>query len=98
MYDFFCTDPKDMYYKILADRSGYFKESEKGVKTMCQLMQQLRADGYNEGWVGGERKKAKETAAALSEKGWTSDQISEIIKYDSKEIEEWLRKDKASLS
>ena len=114
MHDFFCTDPRDMYYKILADRSGYFKESEKGVKTMCQLMQQLRADGYNEGWTGGlaegwaggkaegmldgERKKAKETAVALSEKGWTADQISEIIKYDSKEIEEWLKKDKATLS
>ena len=106
MHDFFCTDPKDMYYKILADRSGYFKKSEKGVRTMCQMMQELGDIRYNEGWVGGkaegmidgEMKKAKEMAAALSEKGWTSDQISEIIKYDSKEIEEWLRKDKASLS
>ena len=114
MHDFFCTDPKDMYYKILADRSGYFKKSEKGVRTMCQMMQELGDIRYNEGWTGGlaegwaggkaegmldgERKKAKETAVALSEKGWTADQISEIIKYDSKEIEEWLRKDKASLS
>ncbi|WP_330611134.1 hypothetical protein [Blautia luti] len=29
MYDFSCTDPKDMYYKILADRVRYFKEDEE---------------------------------------------------------------------
>lgn len=28
MYDFSYADPKDMYYKILADRVRYFKEDE----------------------------------------------------------------------
>ena len=117
MHDFFCTDPNKMYYKTLANRARYFKENEKGVKTMCQMMQELGDIRYNEGWSGGlakgwesgwndgkaegvldgERKKAKETAVALFEKGWTSDQISEIIKYDSKEIEGWLKEDKVSL-
>ena len=31
MHDFSCTNPKDMYYKILADRVRYFKEDEEGV-------------------------------------------------------------------
>ena len=28
MHDFYCTDPKDMNYKILAERVRYFKEDE----------------------------------------------------------------------
>ena len=42
MYDFSCTDPKDMYYKILADRVRYFKEDEEGVLTMCREMENMR--------------------------------------------------------
>ncbi len=30
MHDFFCTDPDDMNYDILADRVRYFKEEKKG--------------------------------------------------------------------
>ena len=42
MHDFSCTDPKDMYYKILADRVRYFKEDEEGVLTMCREMENMR--------------------------------------------------------
>lgn len=31
MHDFSCTNAKDMYYEVLADRVHYFKEDEKGV-------------------------------------------------------------------
>lgn len=31
MHDFACTNAKDMYYEVLADRVHYFKEEEKGV-------------------------------------------------------------------
>ena len=42
MYDFSCTVPKDMYYKMLADRVRYFKEDEEGVLTMCREMENMR--------------------------------------------------------
>ena len=42
MHDFSCTDPKDMYYKILADRVRYFKEDEEGVLIMCREMENMR--------------------------------------------------------
>ena len=42
MHDFSCTNPKDMYYKILADRVRYFKEDEEGVLTMCREMENMR--------------------------------------------------------
>ncbi len=41
MKDFACSNPKDMYYKILADRVKYFKEDEKGVGVMCKAVEEL---------------------------------------------------------
>lgn len=31
MHDFFCTDAKDMFYPVLANRVQYFKQDAKGV-------------------------------------------------------------------
>ena len=40
VHDFFCTDPKDMYYKELAERVRYYKETEEGVTAMCKSMEE----------------------------------------------------------
>lgn len=40
--DFACTNAKDMYYEVLADRVHYFKEDEKGVAVMCKAMEDMR--------------------------------------------------------
>ena len=48
MHDFSCTNPKDMYYKILADRVRYFKEDEEGVLTMCREMENMRKESSHE--------------------------------------------------
>lgn len=42
MHDFSCTQPKDMNYKVLADRSRFFKEEEEGVAIMCKAMEDMR--------------------------------------------------------
>ena len=42
MHDFTCTNAKDMYYEVLADRVHYFKEDEKGVAIMCKAMEDMR--------------------------------------------------------
>jgi len=39
MQDFFCKDPREMHYKVLSDRAGYFKKDKEGVDTMCKLME-----------------------------------------------------------
>ena len=49
MHDFFCTDPAKMHYKELAKRADYFKAETKGVNTMCEIMEQLQAEGRAEG-------------------------------------------------
>lgn len=41
MKDFFCTNPADMHYKVLADRTRYFKEDKEGVATMCKAMEDM---------------------------------------------------------
>ena len=44
MHDFTCTNAKDMYYEVLADRVHYFKEDEKGVAIMCKAMEDMNGD------------------------------------------------------
>ena len=48
MHDFSCNNPDDMYYKLLADRTRYFKEDEEGVAEMCELMEDLLDSGKKE--------------------------------------------------
>ena len=44
MHDFNCTKASDMKNKILADKVRYYKETQKGVSQMCQIMEDLIAD------------------------------------------------------
>ena len=110
MHDFFCTDPNEMYYKTLAGRARYFKENEKGVKNMCQMIQDLVADGYNEGfkgglaegWEGGMAKGkaegARATAWNLRKLGMDSMTIAGAVGYDEETVEKWLKEYKDSIS
>ena len=49
MHDFNCSNPDDMHYGILADKTRYLKESEKGVSEMCKAMEDIRNESYAEG-------------------------------------------------
>lgn len=60
MHDFACTDPKDMYYDVLADRVRFFKESKEGVSIMCRAMEDMRNQALREG--------RREGAAAVAKK------------------------------
>lgn len=62
MHDFSCKNPDDMYYKILADCTRYYKEDEKGVDAMCKIMEEL---------IDGEK---KESAVRLLKIGKLSDE------------------------
>ena len=48
MHDFACTEAKDMFYQVLADRVRYFKEDEKGVTLMCKAMEDMRNETARE--------------------------------------------------
>ena len=53
MHDFTCQDPNDMNYEILAERVRYFKTVKKGVESMCEILEQMRNESYQSGWIKG---------------------------------------------
>ena len=75
MHDFSCTNPDDMNYEALAKKARYFKQDEKGVATMCKIMEDMR----NEAAQKAELKNARETAMRMIKKGKMS--LEEIAEY-----------------
>ena len=72
MHDFFCTNPDDMHYKVLADRVRYFKQTEEGVSIMCKAMEDMRNEAV--------LKHAKETVLRMLANGkLTHEEIAECV-------------------
>ena len=69
MHDFSCTDPDDMNYEILAKKARYFKQDEKGVATMCKLMEDMRNEAAREAAHKAERESARKTAKRFLKMG-----------------------------
>ena len=75
MHDFSCTDPDDMNYEALARGARYFKQDEKGVATMCKIMEDMR----NEAAQQAEQNKAKKMAIRMIKAGKMS--LEDIADY-----------------
>ncbi len=54
MHDFFCVDPDKMWYPVLAKRTRYFKEDERGINEMGSLYERLLSEGEARGLKMGE--------------------------------------------
>lgn len=78
MKDFFCTNPADMHYKVLADRTRYFKEDKEGVATMCKAMEDMLTEEVTEN--------KKEIAISMIKDGALS--LEKIATYVGLTIEE----------
>lgn len=80
MHDFSCKNPNDMYYKVLADKTRYYKEDEKGVQTMCKLMEDLIDD------------EKKEIALKMLKDGKLNEkEIAKYFNLSKEQIEELLK-------
>ena len=94
MHDFHCKDADEMYSEVLAKRVRELKETEEGVYSMCQEMDEI----YNEGMLIGEKrgeergeKKAKKaTAISLSEMGLPVEQIARGVKESVSIVQAWI--------
>lgn len=42
MSDFYCTNADDMCYKELSDRVKLYKETEEGVNTVCDILEEMK--------------------------------------------------------
>ncbi len=77
MHDFHCKKADDMKNKILADRTRYLKESDKGVKHMCRIMEDFEKEAKKEA----REERTIEMAATLLQSGDMSEErIKEIYK------------------
>ncbi len=79
-HDFRCTDPDNMKNEILADRVRYFKESDEGVDSMCQIMEELRDKSF----ALGARKEKKQLIIQLLK----NMSISEVAKNLNMSVED----------
>ena len=94
MHDFHCKDAGEMYSEVLAKRVRELKETEEGVYSMCQEMDEI----YNEGMLIGEKrgeergeKKAKKaTAISLSEMGLPVEQIARGVEESVSIVQAWI--------
>ena len=94
MHDFHCKDASEMYSEVLARRVRELKETEEGVYSMCQEMDEI----YNEGIMRGEKigekrgeKKAKKaTAISLAEMGLSVEQIARGVKENVSIVRGWI--------
>ncbi len=94
MHDFHCKDASEMYSEVLARRVRELKETEEGVYSMCQEMDEI----YNEGMMCGEKigeergeqKAKKTTAISLAEMGLPVEQIARGVKESESIVKEWL--------
>ncbi|MBQ2618126.1 MAG: PD-(D/E)XK nuclease family transposase [Oscillospiraceae bacterium] len=83
MHDFSCTNPKDMYYGILADRVRFFKESEEGVAIMCRAMEEMR----NQALEAGRKEAVLEMALRMLHSGrFAFEEIAEITALPLEEV------------
>ena len=93
MHDLHCPNSQDMYSKILARRVKELKETQEGVDTMCDKLNELIAEERNEGEKRGILHTQKETAKNLQHMGMALEQISLALNVSVQVIQEWLSAD-----
>lgn len=84
MYDFYCTDAKDIKNRKLAKRVKFFKEDKEGVKIMSNVFEEIKNEGAET--------RAYEIARSLITLGVDDDKILQSTKL-SKHVFEKLKKE-----
>lgn len=78
MHDFSCSNPVDMHYKVLAERTRYFKEDKEGLESMCKVVEDMINEEVRESNI--------EIAIRMLKRGKMS--IEEIAEYVGLDVEE----------
>lgn len=90
MHDFWCKNPSDMHYKVLADRVRYFKEDEKGVAVMCKAIEDMRLEERREA----EKETTEEIARNMLKDNILSiSKIAEYVKLTVEEVEQLAKQE-----
>ena len=89
MHDFFCSDPDEMYFDVLAERARFLKEEEEGVEMMCKAFEDFREKTLRE-WN-------REVAEKVLKKGWTVEETADLLDIDVEEIRKIAEQSKAEM-
>ena len=49
MHDFFCQDPTEMSFPLLARNVRYYKDDAEGMDYMCRISEEIWEEGRQEG-------------------------------------------------
>lgn len=90
MHDLHCKEADKMYSAILSARVHQLKETEEGVKTMCQELEEIYNEGEQSGAQKGELKKARETTFVLLEMGMSVKQIAKAVNLSVETVQNWI--------
>lgn len=82
MHDFSCKNPEDMHYKLLAEKTRYFKEDKRGVAAMSKIIEDLMED-LKEDLIDNEK---RESAVRMLKDGELS--LEKISKYSGLTLEQ----------
>ena len=74
-----------MYFPLMAEKTRYLKENPKGVTEMCKVMEQLRDESLAEG----RETQAKDTALRMLQKGFSIEEIADIINVSVEIVKQW---------
>ena len=94
MHDLHCKEADRMYSNILSARVHQLKQTEEGVKTMCQELEEIYNEGEQSGFLRGEQsgelKAKKEATLSLIEMGMSVEQIAKIVKLSTETVQNWI--------
>lgn len=85
MHDFFCADPKSMNNAILANEVAKYKDTDKGVSSMCRIMEELTNESREEGRLANLLENVKKFMA----RGMSFDEVADTLEL-SKEDREFV--------
>ena len=78
MHNFRSSDPNEMHYPLLAERTRFFKETEEGRNAMCKVIEDMRNESFQEGLQKGMLDKAREVYQELLNDGMSPEKAEKL--------------------
>jgi hypothetical protein len=89
MHDFLCSDPDDMFTKLLAEKTRYLKSDPKGVDLMCKVMEDLREESIQRGI---DQTRVESIKNLMKNVGWTLQQAMDALEIPASEQPKYASK------
>ncbi len=89
MHDFLCSDPDDMFTKLLAEKARYLKSDPKGVDLMCKVMEDLREESIQRGI---DQNRVESIKNLMKNVGWTLQQAMDALEIPASEQPKYASK------